>query len=582
MDESNRLRIREERRKRRERKKKQLLILSVGLALVLVCIAAFIIYFNKARKGSSVAEGQKNESVSEKESQVVTEPSETPEDTPASDESSDPETQDTDAEDTEAEGGEENESSEVCENPERPAVDSGYVSTLPMLYIDAPMESLTSAPKETIIDGSYALYGPDCSGMYYAGDLKITGYGRQSWEQDKKCFSLYLGEEQELLGMGEAAHWALIACRTDPSFMRNHMASTLSEKWGMLASKGTWVDVVVNGSEYGCFYLTECAEVGKNRVDIMTAEVAAKEAAEAIAAKREDLDQAELETALKRDLSWVSTGTAAISGEELAVHDYYSYDGTALVRGGYLLEINGYMDYQSTFYTNELVRPIMVVSPQATVTNAEMMAYLKKLLNAFDRGLKDGTYRTTLDDAAMSVYEIVDMDTLVSYFWLNEIFMNADGWYRSFFFYKDIDTDGKYSPFKIGPVWDVDYSSGGYRDNKRPYQTNGWGYETYWPTDQMTMNYGRYLVHDPAFVKAAYDFYKDPANRQAIMEMLESCEMIYGELEESASHDAARWGLVRNDFRTEVTALEEWMNKRIAWLDDQTESYDKLWKAFGN
>lgn len=556
-----------------------LLGLFAALALILVGVVVLIVVINGRHKGPSVVE--KETSASVYEPTIGPKPSETPEDT--ADPAENAET------DTEAEGGSENENDDVCDGvldladiPERPAVASGYVSTLPMLYIDAPLESLTSASWDMTIDGSYALYGPDCSCLYYAGDLKIVGRGRSSWELDKKCFDLYLGEARDLLGMGKSAHWALMANRTDPSFMRNHLASTLAEKWGMLATEGTWVDVVVNGNEYGCYYLSECVEVAENRVEIVTAEGAAKEAAEAIAEKRDDLNRSELEKVLKKDLSWVSTGKAVMNGEEIAVKDYYSYDGAALIRGGYLLEINGYMDQESTFYTNELVRPVMVVTPQSAVTNGEMMTYLKKLLNAFDRGLEDGTFRAKVGDEEMSVYEIMDMNTLISYFWLNEIFMNADGWYRAFNFYKEIDTDGKYSPFKIGPVWEVEYSSGGYRTNNRPYQTTGWGFETYWPTDQMTMNYGRYLVHDPNFVKAAYDFYKDPANRQAITEMLQKCEVIYGELVESAEHDAARWGLVRNDFGSEVTALEDWMYKRLEWLDAQTESYDKLWKSLGN
>jgi len=566
LDESKRLKIREERRKRRERRKKILIGLAALLAVILVAGVVILVQTGKKKNGTETKDTSAAESstTAETKAQEASAASETTE------KDSEEQTEDTSAEETEA----------AAVVPERPAVDSGYVSSIPVLFINAAVESFAGQPKDTSVDGTYELFGKEGSGLYYSGSMTLTGRGNSTWELDKKCFDLNLNEAQDLLGLGKSGHWALVANRTDPSFMRDHMAYTLSEKWGMLSCKGTWVDVVVNGSEYGNYYLVERVETGENRVEITTAETAADAAAEAVAEARTDLNVDTLKTALKKDLSWISTGVLNLDGQEIGIRDYYDYDSQALIRSGYLMEINGFMDEESVFYTNYLVRPVMVKTPASAVTNGDMMTYLKKLMNAFDRGLNDGTFRTTVDDAEMSVYDIVDRDTLIAYFWVNEIFMNADGWYRSFYFYKDADTNGTISPFKIGPVWEVDYSSGGFRDNNRPYQTAGWGYETYWPTDQMTMNYGRYLVHDPEFVQAAYDFYKE--NRQAIFEMLNSCETYYAELEESASHDAARWGLVRNDFRTEVTTLEDWLNKRIAWLDEQVMSYDTLWKSFGN
>lgn len=117
--------------------------------------------------------------------------------------------------------------------------------------------------------GTIRLYTADGS-LNYAGYLEsVKGRGNATWADDKKAYSLKLVEEADLLGMGQAQKWVLLANAYDPSHMKNKIAYDLAEGVGLTYSpQCEWVDLYLNGEYAGLYLLSERNEVHPQRVAI--------------------------------------------------------------------------------------------------------------------------------------------------------------------------------------------------------------------------------------------------------------------------------------------------------------------------
>ena len=98
----------------------------------------------------------------------------------------------------------------------------------------------------------------------------LQGRGNSTWLwQEKKPYSLRLTEETDLLGMGQASRWVLLADAFDRSLLKNKTAYDLAGNAGMpYAPDCQWVDLYLNGTYAGLYLLCERNEIHPNRVDI--------------------------------------------------------------------------------------------------------------------------------------------------------------------------------------------------------------------------------------------------------------------------------------------------------------------------
>ena len=98
----------------------------------------------------------------------------------------------------------------------------------------------------------------------------IRGRGNTTWYFcDKKPYKFKLDKKADLLGMGKNKHWALIANDMDASLIRNRIAYYIGNRIGLAYTpKMLPVDVVMNGTYLGSYFLSETVRVGKSRVDI--------------------------------------------------------------------------------------------------------------------------------------------------------------------------------------------------------------------------------------------------------------------------------------------------------------------------
>lgn len=144
-------------------------------------------------------------------------------------------------------------------------------ANVPALYIDT-----TSGAMEHIHEvkgnkepGTMRLYGAD-GVLAYDGRLEsVEGRGNSTWTYDKKPYNLTLSEEADLLGMGTAKRWVLLANATDSSQMRNKIAYDLARDIGLAYTpECQWVDLYLNGEYAGLYLLSERNEVHEQRIDI--------------------------------------------------------------------------------------------------------------------------------------------------------------------------------------------------------------------------------------------------------------------------------------------------------------------------
>lgn len=104
----------------------------------------------------------------------------------------------------------------------------------------------------------------------YSGGLKyISGRGNTTWEADKKPYNIELSEPVDLLDLGSADSWCLLANAKDNTNLRNKLVYDFADSIGMdYAPDSDYIDLYLNDQYMGLYLLAEKVEMGVNRVEI--------------------------------------------------------------------------------------------------------------------------------------------------------------------------------------------------------------------------------------------------------------------------------------------------------------------------
>lgn len=142
---------------------------------------------------------------------------------------------------------------------------------VPALYLDVRSGNMQyiHSNKENEETGSMRLFLPDGS-LSYSGNLEsVKGRGNATWDWEKKPYNLKLRAEADLLGLGTASNWVLLANVYDGSNLRNKIVYDAADRVGLACSPGSsWVDLYLNGEYAGLYLLSEKNEIHPQRVDI--------------------------------------------------------------------------------------------------------------------------------------------------------------------------------------------------------------------------------------------------------------------------------------------------------------------------
>ncbi|MBP0978544.1 MAG: CotH kinase family protein, partial [Oscillospiraceae bacterium] len=249
---------------------------------------------------------------------------------------------------------------------------------------------------------------PAEEGKSYTEKGKMKVRGNSTGRAEKKPFNIKLDKKQDVLGMGKSKKWCLLANCFDPSLMRNYTAFEIARELGLQYTPDCrfaelWVDGVYKGS----YLVTDPIESGSTSIDIDT-----------------DAEDFMIEFEAYRDEELVTYVTSDEGNLRFAISEPEMPDPA---------------DYKEEemeqYYADEEAYELRAADISAIVNNVTDT-------------IKNGTYE--------EMCEVIDMESFVDFYLLNEIMKTCDfGWSSVNFYYTA--SDGK---LHAGPAWDFDLSSG--------------------------------------------------------------------------------------------------------------------------
>lgn len=454
-----------------------------------------------------------------------------------------------------------------------------YCSRLPVMYITTEAQIQN---KVDYVDGTMSVQRCDAyqDATVYDGEIEIRYRGNTTMGYPKKPYKVKLGEKTNMFGFGKNKHWTLLANYQDGSFMRNSLSYNLSGELGMPYMQSVNVILILNGQYQGLYQFCEQIRVDYdsdgNRVDIYDWESAAEDNADVIAEANgfSKSEKKALEEAMLEDLSWTETGAFSYGNVTYRLSDYEEIQVPPLT-GGYLMELDSYYDEMSKFMTTQLGQPINIKNPETALSSQALMDYAKNYLDAVETAIQSYDFTGSLDGEDLSYSQLIDMGSLVDYFLVNELFMNEDAMKKSTYMYKDIE-----GPLYMGPIWDMDWSSGSEVVKSNPadqWQT------LYFNDGAQRQQWYKFILKDPYFAGKVRERYWEIRDT-LLEEMIRDGGTIdtrFEELKEAAYADFSYWNLFDRDYSGQVDRLKSFLKSKITWLDEQFESMETLGKSWG-
>lgn len=380
---------------------------------------------------------------------------------------------------------------------------------LPALYIDSGSGTMDyiHGRKGNQEAGRMSLITADGQ-LSYIGNLdEIQGRGND-WLIAKKSYSLQLAAAADLLGMGQAEKWILVANAFDASHLRNKLIYDFAGEAGLgFSPESRWVDLYLNGDYAGLYLLCERNELHNQRVSL----------------------EGTGQYLVSMDTQWRLEQNAR---------------PFVTTRSGYAFRIHG-----------------------SEIGDTQLQQLLQSVENAISA--EDGRDPTT----GKHWTQLIDLDSWVRKYLVEEIFGNGDGGAISQYFYGSTEEGILYA----GPVWDYDISMGnslGKRGGEpqnifagRPRVRSNVGLSWYYE-----------LSCQKAFRERLRELYRDtflPLLKTYLEERLDG---YVSQISRAAAMDALRWnphGFESNTAEEEAEEIRSFMEQRLTflnqlWLEQET------------
>ena len=347
-----------------------------------------------------------------------------------------------------------------------------------------------------------------------SGDIR--GRGNATWKMEKKSYRLKLGKKMNLLGQGsgEAKDWILLANHCDQTLLRNYIAFYLGRQLDGIeyTTSGSFVEVMINGSYKGVYLLCEQVEVHESRVNI-------------------EVDPTELDTGYLIEL------------DQYADDDEGATEGVTFFRAG------------DQMYT---------VKSDAT---ADQMNFIKDYISKVDAAILGGN--------KAKIEALIDLDSCVDMYLLQEFMLNIDVGWSSFFMYKKPDGGKLY----FGPVWDLDLAAG---NDRRLFAG---GHEGIYVADGAGLGYTQQSKWFIALMKTQW--FKDMVlerwdeTKQYFSEISSVAEKTANSMKNAIDRNFETWNIFGkrinqepdsvvflSNYRHHSKHLYKWLDDRYVWLDN--------------
>ncbi len=313
---------------------------------------------------------------------------------------------------------------------------------LPVIHINTDNKGITKNYVDAVISIT------NCDDAYLlneaAAQVKVRGNGTA--KQAKKPYRIKFNKKQVMLGLNnnlKAKSWVLLAEYNDKSFARNYTALTFARELfgtdGYYSSDFLYVEVYINSKYNGVYLLAEQQQVNASRVDIN--EVEEGYTGTDIGYFLE-LD----EYAKSEDHYFTLNYKLALTGEngkKIAL---------SLLNPLYAIKSDIYSDAQKKHITKHMQHVYDVVYDAVCVDHSDLNLRPYKTLNADSEIVVDRTITSALE----CVERLIDLDSLVDTFLLNEIMLDTDVGWSSFYMSVDLSATGDRLLTFEAP-WDFDW-----------------------------------------------------------------------------------------------------------------------------
>ena len=382
----------------------------------------------------------------------------------------------------------------------------------------------------------------------YEGYVALRYRGNSTFSMgDKKPYSfrpldkpLEEGGEKKkvnILGMGKDNNWALLAPYSDKSMIRDLLAFEVSRPWMEYTPQGCFCELILDGTYYGVYILSEVVSKGKHRLNL------------------DDPGDADDE-----------------------------------ITGGYLMEVDrpdgesytsNYhpLNNAGTPYNNRYIA-FQFQSPDYEDLTLEQIKYITRRINSMETVLWN--YRPS---GNTDFQDHIDMMNFIDYQIAMELGHNVDGYRLSGKFFKR--RDSKDTRFKM-VLWDMNLAYGN-ADYYQAWRTDTWMYKNnntmYFDGEQQLIPFWWYKLNTSseytAALKSRWAQYRRSNLREerlmATVDSLSTTLTSHGAIRRN-TQAWPRWGeyvwpnyYIATSYKDEITWLKQWLHDRIAWMDEQLE-----------
>lgn len=385
------------------------------------------------------------------------------------------------------------------------------------VYLEMPVIHLTTetgwdvTSKEEYVGGTISI--TNCAEELAITDraMEIRGRGNNSWSYDKKSYHIKLNTKANLLGIGadDGKHWNLIANHCDQSLLRNYTALHFAAMMSGIAYSPacTNVEVYINGQYNGVYLLCEAIKVDDDRVAVS-----------------EDVE----------------------SGTDI----------------GYLLQLTNYAE-EPLFHAGGRSYEI-----KSDLSSDEWLAWEQTM---FIQDYVAQCYDAVESGDRERIEALMDLDSIIDTYIVEETVKNLDVGWDSFYLYKD--AGGKLC---LGPVWDFDLSLGNANEGCETFvdlyaaqnlkgQSNPWFYNL------MAYHWFRELVAErwaSEEVQKIVTSLDDMIEEQATIYNSSFCRnfeewQIFGQCMNREPREITRLKTYNQHYQYLIT----WLNSRIDWMN---------------
>jgi hypothetical protein len=410
--------------------------------------------------------------------------------------------------------------------PDRLTMGQGLPPVLPVVKVNVGGATID---RDVVVPGTITVYEAPDATLTDLGAPSLTapigfqGRGNFTWSLPKKGYAFELqdglggDQARALLGLPPGSDFALYACYTDKSCLRNALVFAIGQELGRWSPRTRFVELYLDDQYRGIYMIWERIRRDPTRADLPAPAAAAP-----------------------GDLS-----------------------------GGYLVRHEGGPEGDGSDFQTAAGTWYRFHYPDVARITADQAAYVRGAWQAMETALAadPAGYATTIDEASWVDRAIVE-----------EVTNNWDGYVHSVYMTKAADADG--GRIGMGPLWDFDLAFANGNVTGYNCRTDNWAYQIQRGAPDDVPAYWRALWADAGFRtawKCRYQALRAGPLADATFAARIAAWSTW--MTAARARDQARWPTIgtpifpncttQPSYDAELTYLRDWITQRLTWLDAQ-------------